>query len=89
MKLATFYLESSATEYRALAVWHARRALALAREEATPADLPVSLLVLGYVLVEVGQCDEARQVLEEGKRIAPPDLQGRYQSTLAKIDAGN
>ncbi len=63
-------------------VWHARRAVALARDSHDDATLPRALLLLGKGLLMDGKREEARRALDEGRAIAPPELRGEFDRLL-------
>ncbi|HUW55144.1 MAG TPA: tetratricopeptide repeat protein [Planctomycetota bacterium] len=68
-------------------LWHARRAVAIARDRAThtDAELSQSLLLLGQALVANGQPARARPVLEEGRSIAPVEIRRDFDRLLGAL----
>jgi tetratricopeptide (TPR) repeat protein len=67
------------------ALWHARRAVAIARESQRRSDLPDSLLALGQALVLNGKSDEALQALEEGRSKAPAAMLPEFDALLSTL----
>jgi tetratricopeptide (TPR) repeat protein len=68
-----------------LALWHARRAVSLARLKPEDGELPKSLLFLGYALVANGKPQEARSVLEEGKSLAKGAGVAQFDEALRQL----
>jgi len=86
LNLVRFYLPThKATQDLARALWHARRAVSLARVKPEKGELPESLLFLGYALVASGKPEEARPVLEEGKSLATGQILGNFESVLRQL----
>ena len=69
------------------AVWHARRAVAGARESGKDLDLAKTLLLLGRALQTDGKPEDARRALEEGRAKATPDMHWEFERLLSGLAA--
>jgi len=86
LNLVRLYLPThKATQDPARALWHAQRAVSLARVKPEKRELPESLLFLGYALIANGKPQEARSVLGEGKSLATGALLGRFEEVLTQL----
>ncbi len=83
--LAEVYLDNRGPRFDVgRGLWHARRAVALARKPQSGAFLPRALLFLGKGLLMDGKREEARRALDEGRAIAPPELKAEFDRLLSK-----
>ena len=67
------------------AVWHARRAVAGARESQKALHLAKTLLLLGKALQADGKPEEARRALEEGRAKATPEAHWEFDRLLRDL----
>jgi tetratricopeptide (TPR) repeat protein len=67
------------------AVWHAQRAVSIARSLGNVTDLAESLLLAGRALAAGGHSADARGALEEGRRLAPDELKTEFDRLLDRL----
>jgi tetratricopeptide (TPR) repeat protein len=67
------------------ALWHARRAVAIARDSRDDKAVAGSLSALGRALLASGKADEARAALEEGKTKAPAEMVPEFERLLDSL----
>jgi Tfp pilus assembly protein PilF len=86
LNLARLYLPAHpTTQDPARALWHARRAAALARAKQDTAELAESLFFVGNALIANGKPEEARKAFEEGKPLAPGAMRGKFDEALTQL----